>query len=88
MMVSPIRIEDELRHSYLDYAMSVIIDRALSFVCRSYVQEPLFKDFKSLTIYSFNYYFSIAYISLHQVSVVMQTSALMWASLSHFNSRL
>src|SRR6202047_5177542 len=27
--VQPIKIEDEMRHSYLDYAMSVIIGRAL-----------------------------------------------------------
>src|SRR6266851_9201720 len=27
--VQPINIEDEMRHSYLDYAMSVIIGRAL-----------------------------------------------------------
>lgn len=27
--IRPIAIEDELKHSYLDYAMSVIVSRAL-----------------------------------------------------------
>ncbi len=31
--ITPVNIEDELRGSYLDYAMSVIVGRALFLMC-------------------------------------------------------
>lgn len=89
MMISsaPIRIEDELANSYLDYAMSVIVSRALP-SCAIYFSKSFFQDIKSLNFYFIPYCFSVIYSFLYQVSVVIQTSALMWASLSHFKSRL
>lgn len=87
-MISTIRsifIENELR--YLDYALSVIVSRALP-VRKVYFQKSFFQDIKSLGFYSIPFSFSNIYNFLYQVSAMIQTSALMWARLSHFNSRL
>lgn len=85
--IRPICIENELRHSYLNYALSVILSRALP-VRDVYFPKSFFQDIKSLGFYSINSSFSNTYNFLYQVSVMVQTSALMWARLSHFNSRL
>ena len=40
--VSPVRIEDEMNKSFLDYSMSVIVGRALPAARRALEEWPLF----------------------------------------------